>query len=275
MVTPEIRLTSNREERPAEVSYDGEERGEEPDESPPSVDPDRAAALIAAAGQAMDDGDLVTARTHYSEALDLGVDETRATLLRSELAKLAAETVFSSHVYDNDPLVGRYTIQPGDTLGKIAKIYKISDDLLARINNIKNKNLIRAGWRIKVIQGPFHGVVDKDKYRMSVYLGSTFLMQYRVGLGEDDSTPTGKWKISTKLVDPTYYPPRGGGFSRPMILRTRSARAGSGCTAWKARLWDSCGTVSTEPTSRRASVRTRRSVACACSTKTWNSFTTC
>jgi lipoprotein-anchoring transpeptidase ErfK/SrfK len=45
---------------------------------------------------------------------------------------------------------------------------------------------------------------------MDIYLQDTFVRQYQVGLGANDSTPTGEWLVGTKLVNPTYYPPRGG-----------------------------------------------------------------
>jgi len=45
---------------------------------------------------------------------------------------------------------------------------------------------------------------------LDVYLGDAFVRQFKVGLGADDSTPTGEWRVATKLINPTYYPPRGG-----------------------------------------------------------------
>ena len=104
----------------------------------------------------------------------------------------------------------RYIVKPGDSLGKIATTYKVSDDLIARINGIRDKNRIRAGQAIKVIKGPFRAVVNTDDYSLGLYLGNTFVKQFRVGLGQDESTPRGEWEVATKLVNPTYYPPRGG-----------------------------------------------------------------
>ncbi|PKR79405.1 hypothetical protein CEY16_05375 [Halalkalibacillus sediminis] len=44
---------------------------------------------------------------------------------------------------------GEYTVQPGDTLSVIAKKVGSSVDELARINNIKNENVIQVGQKIK------------------------------------------------------------------------------------------------------------------------------
>jgi len=130
--------------------------------------------------------------------------------LQAELTRIGTETIFSTRVLPNDPLVFRYVIQPGDTLGKVAKANKISSDLLADINGIHNKNMIRAGQTLKVIRGPFNAVVVSSEHTMGLYLGKTFVRQYRVGLGLDNGTPTGTWEVATKLLNPTYYPPRGG-----------------------------------------------------------------
>ena len=33
---------------------------------------------------------------------------------------------------------------------------------------------------------------------------------FKVGLGQDNGTPNGRWVVKNKLTNPTYYPPRGG-----------------------------------------------------------------
>ena len=41
--------------------------------------------------------------------------------------------------------------------------------------------------------------------------GSVFITSLPVGLGKDDSTPVGAWKVLNKLKNPTYFSPRGEG----------------------------------------------------------------
>ena len=167
-------------------------------------------SLIVAGNQAVERNELVAARAYLTEALTAGVEDSDALLLRAELTRIGNETVFSPRIFENDPFVARYVIQPGDTLGKIAKANKISAELLARVNGIKDKNRIRAGQTIKIVKGPFRAVVDKSAYSLDLYLSDTFVRHYKVGLGADGSTPSGEWRVGTKLINPTYYPPRGG-----------------------------------------------------------------
>jgi len=213
---PQPVLTTNRPEIvPESTPRPGvSEKGETPDLAT-LVDStgsgvQRAESLVAAGKQALERGELVVARTYLSEALRLGVEDPELSLVRAELIRIGNETIFSPRTFENDPLVSRYVIQPGDVLGKIAKANEVSPDLLATINNIPDVNRIRAGQTIKIITGPFHAVVHKRSYTIDVYLGSTFVKHFKVGLGVDGSTPTGEWCVGTKLMNPTYYPPRGG-----------------------------------------------------------------
>jgi len=213
-ITAESPLTTDRPEQLAgAVPQPGvPERGENdvsPDEETLPVTP-RAEALLLAGRQGLRQQDLVTARTKLNEALALGVEPQELDKLRADLVRLGEETVFSSRVFEQDPLVRRYIVQPGDSLGKIATRNRVTAGLLARINQIRNVNLIRAGQTLKVVKGPFHAVVDRREFTLDVYLGDVFVKQYRVGLGVDGSTPSGKWQVAVKLVNPTYYPPRGG-----------------------------------------------------------------
>ncbi len=215
-LAPKPVLTSDRPEIVPDtpVQPDITEKGTNPRPENPQPASDekikRAGALIDAGRQALAGNDLIAARAHFSEAMLLGVDEQEATFLRAELSRIGTETLLSPRIFDGDPLVQRYIIQPGDSLAKIASKNRVSADLLASMNNIANKNLIRAGRTIKLVKGPFSAIVDKRSFSLDVYLGTTLVRHYRVGLGAEGSTPTGEWRVGTKLVNPTYYPPRGG-----------------------------------------------------------------
>ncbi|MGH7214095.1 MAG: L,D-transpeptidase family protein, partial [Tepidisphaeraceae bacterium] len=115
-----------------------------------------------------------------------------------------------------------YTIRNGDNLERIGKTNSVTWELLSRINNISNPGRIRLNQTIKVLKGPFHAVVDKKKFTMDVYLGapgggpgSVYVATLPVGLGRDDSTPTGVWTVTPgqKQKNPKFWgtadlPPR-------------------------------------------------------------------
>lgn len=158
----------------------------------------------------MQRGELIAARDALSSALIRGLPADQARQARNGLYDIAEKTVFGSAIVDGDPLVAKHVVQPGEALALIAKRYNVTADLIASINNIQNKNMIRAGQTLKVVNGPFHAVIDKRAFAMDVYLNDTLVRQYPVGLGANDNTPTGDWEVGTKLTNPDYYPPRGG-----------------------------------------------------------------
>ncbi len=167
-------------------------------------------SLVSVGRDALTRGDELAARRNLSAALKLEPTASDESFIRGELARLGRETILSPRIISGDPLVDRYVIQAGDLLAKIAVANKVSADLLASVNGIIDKDRIREGQTIKIVRGPFRAVVSKRTYVLDAYLGDTLVRQFQVGLGADDSTPTGEWRVSTKLMNPTYYPPRGG-----------------------------------------------------------------
>lgn len=160
--------------------------------------------------QALSRNDLIAARKSFSKAWSSGLSGAVADEVRQELIKIGNEATFSPRFLPDDELVDRYVIRAGDSLAKIANQHAVTADLIASLNGIADKHRIREGQSIKVIRGPFHAVVHKRAYRLDIYVGDVLVRSFPVGLGMDDSTPTGEWKVKNKLENPTYYPPRGG-----------------------------------------------------------------
>ncbi len=182
--------------------------------TPAKRTPERSAEairLFELARRGAPDGDRLTARAQLSRALLTGLPPDKEAQACSQLAQMADDMIFGPERDPRDPLVASHVIQPGDTLGKIAKEYHVTDNLLAAINGIKDKNRIRAGQNVKVIQGPFHVKIFKNRHVMHVFLQETFVRQFTVGLGLENGTPAGEWSVTDKLVNPPYYSPRGEG----------------------------------------------------------------
>jgi lipoprotein-anchoring transpeptidase ErfK/SrfK len=175
---------------------------------------------LVAGRAAFDAGQWVRARQLLSDALHSGrlsAAETQAT--REVLSQISQATIFSRKAFGDDPQALTYAVKPGDRLTSVAAAHGVSWELLCRINGISDPRKVRAGQTMKIINGPFHAVVNKSKFRMDIYLGlpgeagSAFVASYPVGLGRDDSTPVGTWLVEPhkKLKNPTYFSPRGGG----------------------------------------------------------------
>jgi LysM repeat protein len=175
---------------------------------------------LADAQSKKDAGDLLAARKMLNDALlsgKLSPAEIEAT--KKSIADINQTVIFSSRHFTGDEFGGNYMVQSGDRMTKIADKHDVTWELLCRINNLSDPKKLRAGVPLKIINGPFSAVVTKSKFNMDIYLGppgekgAMYVMSVPVGLGKDDSTPTGTWTVETgkKVKNPTYFSPRGEG----------------------------------------------------------------
>lgn len=170
----------------------------------------QAIGLIEHALNLRDVGKLIPARDLFNQALGLSLSPQVRAGVRSQLAKLADQWLFSSKVLEGDTLTAYYVVQPGESLTRIAKKHNVPYEILQRINKINRPQSLQAGQKIKVINGPFHAVVNKTAFTMDLYLQSMYVKTYRVGLGKPEhTTPTGRWLVAPggKMIMPTWTDP--------------------------------------------------------------------
>ena len=166
----------------------------------------------------MDAKQLLEARRILNVALGGGTLPVQEQAAAKEmLNQINATVVFSGQRFNNDEYGGTYQVKPGDKLAKIAAQNDVTADLLLRLNGITDARKLKAGQNIKLIKGPFCAVVSKKDFTIELYQGdpgskgSQYVTSFKVGLGKDDSTPTGSWMVDKKLKNPAYYSPRGEG----------------------------------------------------------------
>lgn len=167
------------------------------------------------------DGDFVEGRQVLSRLLfdrqrPLSAADRHA--VRETLTSINQKLIFSPDIVQNDPVALRYRVQRGDRLIRIAPQYKLTYQFIERINNI-SANHLQADQNIKLIRGPFHARVIKHEYLMDVYVNNpqgqpVYVCSFPVGLGEEDSTPEGKWVVEPgrKVQNPSWRNPRTGEF---------------------------------------------------------------
>jgi lipoprotein-anchoring transpeptidase ErfK/SrfK len=183
----------------------------------PAVPADKA---VAEGKAKIDAGQFVVGREILNSALVSGKLTPGDQAIAKELMMQANQAIiFSSKPFADDPWQEQYTVQSGDLMVRIANRFFIPHELISRLNNNIAANRIRPGQKLKVLKGPMHGVVSKSNYTLDLYLGapggegSMYVCTFAVGLGADDSTPTGLWNVpkGAKARNPVYYSPRGEG----------------------------------------------------------------
>jgi len=124
------------------------------------------------------------------------IDEAQEHLSRSNMQLLFGNVAV--------PQSTEYTVANGDTLGKIAKRFRTTVDLIQRRNNLKN-HIIKVGDKLSIWNAPFEIYVDKSRNILMVKSENEVFKVYRVSTGAGSSTPTGDFKITSRLIDPVWY----------------------------------------------------------------------
>jgi len=188
--------------------------------SGPSVNSSSSSDPIADGKSKIDSGDLLAARSILNSALiSSRFTPPEAAKAKELLNQINQTVVFSSKRFADDEMGGTYSVQTGEILRNIARAHVVTPELLCRINGLSDPRKLRAGATLKVLKGPFNALVDKSDFTIEIWIGepysagSYYIKSYGVGLGRDDSTPTGKWLVEPqkKIKNPTYYSPRGEG----------------------------------------------------------------
>lgn len=147
------------------------------------------------------EGDLVSARAAYQKLINEFVDSSEIMNWQKKVESYNIKLIFSSTITPESVL---YEVKPGDTLVKIAKEFKTTVELISRSNNLSSAKII-PGRKIKVWKAPFSIFVDKSQNILLLKTGEEIFKTYTVSTGKDNSTPTGTFKITNKLTNPTWF----------------------------------------------------------------------
>jgi lipoprotein-anchoring transpeptidase ErfK/SrfK len=120
---------------------------------------------------------------------------------QKKIEELNLRLLFSSTITAKSIL---YEIKSGDNLTKIAKEFKTTADLIKKSNNLSDDKIL-PGRKIKVWTAPFSIIVDKSQNILILKTDEEIVKTYIVSTGKNNSTPTGNFKITSKLVNPTWF----------------------------------------------------------------------
>lgn len=101
-----------------------------------------------------------------------------------------------------------YTVEPGDSLDRIARRFGTTVELIQKSNNLRGP-IIRPSDRLRVFTGKWSIVVNKTRNDLVLSMNGQFFKRYRVGTGEFAKTPVGEFKIVDRIAQPTWWHPDG------------------------------------------------------------------
>jgi len=145
--------------------------------------------------------ELLKAQEFYEELLSNFPDYPRIEEVQQKLEQLNLEIITSN---SQSPKTVLCEVQVGDTLGKLAKKYGTTIELIKKKNNLSG-DVIRVGQKLYVWTGSLNIFVDKSQNILILKDGDQVLKVYSVATGANNTTPVGTFKITSKLVDPVWF----------------------------------------------------------------------
>jgi lipoprotein-anchoring transpeptidase ErfK/SrfK len=101
-----------------------------------------------------------------------------------------------------------YTIRKGDNLSTIAKQFDTRPEILRLANNLKS-DLIRVGDQLTVSYAYPRILISKGELKLYLFFKDKVVKRFPVGIGKEDLTPAGTFRISDRIQDPRWYSDEG------------------------------------------------------------------
>lgn len=138
--------------------------------------------------------------THYPAQKDI------SSLSQKKLGSVNIKLILSPYSTEGSTI---YKVQSGDTLTKIAQKFNTTVELLKECNNLQS-NLIKPNKRLKVSTGKYTIIISKSKNTLILLTEKGKVIKtYIVSTGLHNCTPTGEFKITSKIKNPTWYAEEG------------------------------------------------------------------
>lgn len=146
-------------------------------------------------------GELILAKGLYQKLIVGFPNSVEVMNWQKKIESINIKLLFSPRPTPKSTL---YEIKPADTLTKIAKEFNTTTDLIMKSNNLSSDRIL-PGRKIKVWIVPFSIFIDKSQNLLILKSEEEIIKTYVVSTGENNSTPVGNFKITTKLINPTWF----------------------------------------------------------------------
>lgn len=146
-------------------------------------------------------GQKLEAKAVYQRVVNEFSDFEQIEAIQKHLGEINLSIILSNAETANTEI---HEVKPGDSLGKLSKQFGTTVELIKKSNGLAN-DVIRVGQRLRIWKGKFSVFVDKSQNVLILKSGEEVVKVYNVSTGSNNSTPVGKFKITSKLVDPVWF----------------------------------------------------------------------
>jgi len=158
-------------------------------------------ALLKIAEIYLKEGDILEAEKVYKRIVWDYSNSNSIALAQKALGQTRIKLLFSSIKTEDSQI---YEVRPGDTLSSIAAEFNTTVELLMKSNQFSS-DLIRPGMKMKIPAVEYSLLVDKSQNIITLKSGEEIVQTYLISTGTPiHATPVGKFKITTKLVNPSW-----------------------------------------------------------------------
>lgn len=161
------------------------------------------AQLLAEAEKNELEGGKLKAKEIYNQILSDYPEYEKIQTIQDKLGELNL-SIITSNVPAPETVL--HEVVPGDSLGKLAKKYNTTKELIKKTNVLKS-DVIRVGQKLRIWNTPFNVQVKKAQNILMLKNGDELLKVYHISTGSNNITPVGTFKIATKLPNPVWFKP--------------------------------------------------------------------
>ncbi len=167
-----------------------------------------ARTLLTTADHAVAHEQWLEARGTYQQILQEYPTSAEAIQAQQRLGDINIHLLLTPSPMPDAPFYQDYTVELGDTLGKIARQHRTTVELLRVVNHIPHDKIL-VGRPLRVPRVTFSVIVDKSQNTLTLKANEEVIKVYTVSTGREDQTPVGTFTIVNRLVDPPWYTARG------------------------------------------------------------------
>lgn len=110
------------------------------------------------------------------------------------LDQAAGSAIYSREHY----LEPAYVTTGGESLQNVAASYGVPPGLIAKINGLSPDEPLPAGKQLKVVRGPFYGVINTEKKVLTLYVSQRYAGRFSVGVGPEFEQIVGNFVVTGK-----------------------------------------------------------------------------
>lgn len=110
----------------------------------------------------------------------------------------------------------RHRVKSGESFSKIAAKYHTTYEMIKLLSGFSakhNTNFLNVGRNLRILPGPWHIVIEKEAKLLKLYTQSKgndeLFAVWDIGIGRQNSTPTGEFVILYRIANPPWTAPDG------------------------------------------------------------------